>query len=148
MPSSLLRSMRLLLALLLVGGFLSCQQSHGTSPDENGPFVVRQTWPMEAVRMPDSVSWTHEGSSGTFSLHRFADDSFRVTDSFPRSVVSDTLTISLWRLGLRTTTAVTVIQASGGLFVVTGRREFDPLAIGLLAAFDSLRSVDRDSYGS
>lgn len=138
-----------LFSLVVLGGtLLSCQQDRPTQPVASGPFVVSQTWPMDSIRMPDSVSWVHKGTSGTFHLTRFPKDSFRVTDSFPQSIASDTLTMNLWRLGLRTTSAVTVVQASGTLQIVPGKREVDSLAVEFLLAFDSLRTLDRATFGS
>lgn len=133
-----------LLATLVA--LLSCQQSSSTGPQDNRPFVVAQTSPMDSIRMPDSATWSHKGAIGTFSLNSGM-GSFQLKDSFPEPIVSDTLVVSLWTLGMRTTITPVTINASGG-FVKAGGIDIDSTVVKLLISFDSLRNTDHSQYGS
>ncbi|MCB9495802.1 MAG: hypothetical protein H6686_02840 [Fibrobacteria bacterium] len=133
---------------ILGGTILSCQQDVPTKPQENnGPFVVSQTSIIDSSRMPDSVSWTHKGKSGTFSLTINGQQSFQIKDSFPQSLASDTLVISLWTLGLRTTVVPSIVKSNGGFTPIASKHAVDSSAVKLLQSFDSLRNLDHASFG-
>ncbi len=82
MSTASTRRIQVLPAAFLVEltALFSCQDDP-VSPKDSGPFVVSQTATMDAIRMPDSATWNHEGTTGTFSLTR-SRGSFTVKDSF------------------------------------------------------------------
>ncbi|MEN9308431.1 MAG: hypothetical protein RL173_2363 [Fibrobacterota bacterium] len=147
MSTASTRRIQVLPAAFLVAltALFSCQDDP-VSPKDSGPFVVSQAAPMDAFRMPDSATWSHEGTTGTFSLTR-SRDSFAVKDSFAQSIATHTLTMSLWTLGLRTTVTSYVVNSDGG-FDRGGAASIDSNAIKLLLSFDSLRQLDPSGFGS
>jgi hypothetical protein len=131
--------------LVALTALFSCQDDP-VSPKDSGPFMVSQAAPMDSIRMPDSATWSHEGTTGTFSLTR-SRDSFTVKASFAQSIASHELTMSLWTLGLRTTVTTYVVKSNGG-FGLGGAASIDSNAVNRLRLFDSLRKLDPSGYGS
>jgi len=130
--------------LLALVALLSCKNdSTGPKP---GSATVSTTLPVDAVRLPDSVSWKAMGDSGAFQLTIVNDTTFHVQATLPKPLGSDTLTLSAWTLTLRTTEALFQADAEGTLHLLSSTR--DSLSIRLLQAFDSLRGKSPTTWGS
>jgi uncharacterized protein (TIGR02145 family) len=130
--------------LLALVALLSCKNdSTGPKP---GSATVSTTLPVDAVRLPDSVSWKAMGDSGAFQLTIENDTTFHVQATLPQPLGSDTLTLSAWTLTLRTTVALFQADAEGTLHLLSSTR--DSLSIRLLQAFDSLRTKSAAIWGS
>ncbi|MCB9495345.1 MAG: hypothetical protein H6686_00470 [Fibrobacteria bacterium] len=149
MISSFRRTPMMPILLVLVAGTLvSCQQDVATKPqDSTGPFVVMQTSSIDSSRMPDSVTWTYRGESGAFAFTATSRQSFEVRAPFPQSIVSDTLVVGLWTLGLRTTLVPSIVLSNGGFTPIQSLRQVDSGAVRLLQSFDSLRHLDHATFG-
>jgi len=143
-PNSVRARLSVVVPLLGMMALLSCQND-STGP-KSDTSTVSATLPVDAIRLPDSVSWAALGTSGAFKLTITSDTSFSVQATLPQPLGSDTLTLSAWTLTLRTTVALFQADAEGTLHLLSSTR--DSLSIRLLQAFDSLRTKSPTTWGS
>jgi len=143
-PNSVRARLSVVVPLLGMMALLSCQND-STGP-KSDTSTVSATLPVDAIRLPDSVSWAALGTSGAFKLTITSDTTFHVQATLPQPLGSDTLTLSAWTLTLRTTVALFQADAEGTLHLLSSTR--DSLSIRLLQAFDSLRTKSPTTWGS
>jgi hypothetical protein len=141
LPRTVLKSCS---ALCLVVFILSCQDS-STGPTASA--LVTGRWGVEHFRVPDSATWEVHSDSGTFTLTHPSTDTFQVQSALPQPLGSDTLDLSLFTQGLRTTFAHCQADIQGMLSVL-GTSQKDSRALHVLQILDSIRAKDSITYGA
>jgi uncharacterized protein (TIGR02145 family) len=100
---------------------------------------------VESYRVPDSATWNVGKVTGSFVIAHPTADTFQVQAILPQPLGADTLDLSLFTQGIRTTVAHCLADPDGTLRVLPPSWK-DSRSVHVLQLLDSLRKVDSVTY--
>jgi hypothetical protein len=138
-----------LLALVAMGGLLSCEFGTNPTPSSGPRQWDTLSTPTVQARLPDSSSWRTPSDSGrgSISSETLVGDTveFHVRFQHPTKIGTDTLRLSIFKYGVRTA-QFSFVAGSDALVLVAAATRVDPVAKLLLTRLDSLHKVSPSTY--